>query len=148
MKRILADIGSFFRDDLLPNIGHYLLQGFMLLVVLIVFVAITIVVRLLIDPLLLKVFRLREDSRLPGFLALVLSLVVLGYALIFAANRFAPVRPTVVGRAGEQLREWVQEHDLPGADLGRGERRTGQKKPKKARKVGLPPSPPAPPNNP
>lgn len=145
MKQILADIGSFFRDDLLPNIGHYLLQAFLILVVLVVFTAITIVVRLFIDPVMFKVFRLREGNRLPGLLSLILSLVILAYVLIFSVNRFAPIRPTVVGWAGENLRELVKENGLPGADLGTANKPLFKSKTKKVKKTGTPaPVPSAP----
>jgi hypothetical protein len=97
-----------------------LLQVFLLVLLVIVFAGINIVVRLITDPLCIKVLRMREDKRWPSLIGLVISTVIMVILLIVAYTSFPQLRPTVIGWAGKHLQQVVTWDRLPDIEMPAG----------------------------
>lgn len=117
MKQWIADGLSFFRDDFFPNLGYYLLQIFLIVLVVLIFSGINILVRFITDPICIKVLRMREDKRWPGLVGLFLSTIVTAILLIFIYSSFPQVRSTVIGWTGEKLQQIITWDRLPDLEI-------------------------------
>ncbi len=113
MKEIIGRIFTFFRDDFFPHLSYYLLQVFLVVLLVIVFAGINIFVRFVTDPLCIKVLRMREDRRGPGFVGLFFSTIIMALLLIYSYAHFPQMRPTVVGWVGGKLQQAVVRDELP-----------------------------------
>jgi hypothetical protein len=146
MKQWIADGLSFFRDDFFPNLGYYLLQIFLIVLVVLIFSGINILVRFITDPICIKVLRMREDKRWPGMVGLFLSTIVTAILLVFIYNSFPQVRSTVIGWTGEKLQQLITWDRLPDLDIPTDEAVPVPEKspPPALKKVGSPADIPAP----
>ena len=70
MKKVVFEITSFIRNYLIPHLPYYLLQIFLIVLMIIAFAIINIIVRFVTDPLCIKVLRMKENKRGPGTIAL------------------------------------------------------------------------------
>jgi hypothetical protein len=113
MKEAIAGIFSFFRDDFFPNLGYYLLQIFLIVLVVMLFAGINIAVRFITDPICTKVLRMREDKRWPSMIGLFFSAIITAILLIWSYAHVPQMRPTVIGWAGKQLQTLVTWDKLP-----------------------------------
>lgn len=115
MKEAIIDITSFIKQDILPNLPYYLLQVFLLVLMVIIFAFINIFVRLVTDPFCYKVLRMKEENRGSGMVAFVISLVIAAFMLVVAYNAFPQLQPTVVGWTGnkvQQILTWDWEETI------------------------------------
>jgi Na+/proline symporter len=103
----MNEITNLIKHDILPNLPYYLLQIFLIVLMVIVFAFVNIVVRFITDPLCIKVLRMKENKRGPGTVGFVISAVIMVFLLIFAYNAFPQLQPTVIGWTGKQLQKVV-----------------------------------------
>ena len=113
MADILGRIFAFFRDDFFPNLSYYLLQVFLLVLLVILFAGVNLLVRFLTDPVCINVLRMREEKRGPGLVGLFFSTIIMVFALVFAFSHFPQLRPTAVGWVGEKLQHVIVWDKLP-----------------------------------
>ena len=109
MKEFVTKVLVFFRDDFFPNLPYYLLQIFLIVVLVLIFAGINIAVRMITDPICHKVLRMREDKRWPGLIGLVIAAVITALLLAWSYTVFPQLRPTVIGWTGhkvQQLLNW------------------------------------------
>jgi hypothetical protein len=107
MGKILDKILSFFKYDFFPNLAFYLLQVFLIVLMVLVFAGVNIVVRIITDPLCIKVFRMKEHKRGPGMVAMVITVVICAFLLVISYNAFPQLQPTVIGWTGKQVQKVV-----------------------------------------
>lgn len=113
MKQWIAEGLSFLRNDFFPNLGYYLLQIFLIVLVVLIFSGINIVVRFITDPICIKVLRMREEKRWPGLVGLFFSAIITAILLIFLYGHFPQLRSTVIGWTGEKLEHLITWDRLP-----------------------------------
>jgi len=113
MKEVIANITTFIKRDLIPNLWYYLVQIFLIVLVVIAFALINIVVRFVTDPLCIKVLRMKENKRGPGMVGLVIALLITTFLLIAAYNLFPQLEPTVIGWAGKNLQKVLTSDKMP-----------------------------------
>ena len=79
-------IVSFFRDDFFPNLWMYLTLFFMLVIGVLVFAAINIAIRFIVDPIFHKVLRFDESSKVPPIVGAIISVIVavVGFQWLYA----------------------------------------------------------------
>jgi len=111
MKEFIGSVFRFFRDDFFPNIGFYLLQIFLIVLMVLIFAGINIVVRFITDPICHKVLRMKENKRGPGMVGLVISVIIFVLLLAWVYVAFPQLEPTVVGWTGKQMYRLVNWGD-------------------------------------
>jgi len=89
----VGKIVSFFKDDFFPNLWMYLTIVFMIVLAVIVFAAINFLVRAVTDPIFHKVLRFKEESRVPGLIGGVVSIVVAFIVFQFVYRAFPALQP-------------------------------------------------------
>ncbi|MCZ7586418.1 MAG: hypothetical protein M5R36_25530 [Deltaproteobacteria bacterium] len=91
----LYKIVAFFKYDFFPNLWMYLTLVFIIVISVVIFAGINIVVRSITDPIMHKVFRFGEDSRIPPLLGGLASVIVTILVLQWFYNSFPALRPPV-----------------------------------------------------
>lgn len=112
MKEFIINITTFLREDFFPNLPFYLLQVFLVVLVVILFAGINILVRFITDPVCYKIFRMKEHKSGPGMVAFVIALVISAFLLMAAYNAFPQMRPTVIGWAGHKLQQVLTSEEV------------------------------------
>jgi hypothetical protein len=105
MKELIAKIINFFRYDFFPNLAYYLLQIFLVVVLVLIFAGINIGVRMVTDPICIKVLRMKENKRGPGLVGLGISVIITALLLAWSYAAFPQLRPTVIGWTGHQVQK-------------------------------------------
>ncbi len=103
MKEGIAAIIDFIRNDFFPNLAYYLLQIFLIVVLVLIFAGINIGVRMITDPICIKVLRMKENKRGPGTVGLGISVIITALLLMWSYATFPQLRPTVIGWTGHQI---------------------------------------------
>jgi hypothetical protein len=111
MKEGLAKIFNFFKNELVPNLPYYLLQIFLVVVMVLIFAGINLAVRMLTDPICIKVLRMKEHKRGPGFVGLVISAIIMAILLMWSYATFPQLKPTIIGWTGHHLQILLNKHD-------------------------------------
>ncbi|HPQ70756.1 MAG TPA: hypothetical protein PKW95_16650 [bacterium] len=118
MKEAIANGLAFFKNDFFPNLPFYLLQIFLVVLIVLLFAGINIAVRMITDPICIRVLRMKENKRGPGMVGLVIALVITTLLLALAYTSFPQLRPTVVGWLGEKVVRLIETRDqLPDLDV-------------------------------
>ncbi len=84
---------GFFKYDFFPNLWMYLTLVFMLVIGVLVFAAINIFVRFIIDPIFHKVLRFDESSKIPPIVGAIASIIVAIFAFQWLYSTFPTVQP-------------------------------------------------------
>jgi hypothetical protein len=92
---VLGKIVGFFKYDFFPNLWMYLTLIFMLVLCVVIFAAINFIVRSLTDPVMHKVLRFGEDSRVPAVGGGILSIIVAVLAFHWIYATFPALQPPV-----------------------------------------------------
>lgn len=111
MKESVASLLNFFKNDFFPNLPYYLLQIFLIVVMLLIFAGINIGVRMITDPICTKVLRMKEHKRGPGMVGLVITLLICAFLLAWTYSAVPQLRPTVIGWTGEKIQNLFTKVD-------------------------------------
>lgn len=118
MKEAIAKGLAFFKNEFFPNLPYYLLQIFLIVLVVMLFAGINIAVRMITDPICTRVLRMKENKRGPGLVGMVITLVISSLLLALAYTSLPQLRPTVIGWLGEKVVRLIETGDrLPDLEL-------------------------------
>jgi len=117
MKDFIADVFRFFKNDFFPNLAYYLLQIFLVVLVVLIFAGINIVVRFITDPICTKILRMKEHKRGPAMVGLVIATVITIILLSLTYTTFPSLRSTVIGWMGHQAYHLMTFEKLPDLEV-------------------------------
>ena len=113
MKEAIANLTNFMKNDFFTNLPYYMLQVFLLVLVVLIFAGINIVVRFVTDPICYKVLRMKENKSGAGAVAFVLAVFITLFLLVVANNSLPQLRPTVIGWAGHNIQKVLTSDKMP-----------------------------------
>ncbi|MCL4235475.1 MAG: hypothetical protein KJ042_13260 [Deltaproteobacteria bacterium] len=91
----VAKIDAFFKYDFFPNLWMYLTFVFLCVIAVLIFIAINIGVRFILDPILQKVFRFDESSKVPSVIGGIASIVAAVLVFQWFYHAFPALQPPV-----------------------------------------------------
>lgn len=91
----VAKIAAFFKYDFFPNLWMYLTFVFLCVIAVLIFIAINIGVRFVLDPILQKVFRFDESSKVPSVIGGIASIVAAVLVFQWFYHTFPALWPPV-----------------------------------------------------
>ncbi|MBZ0273708.1 hypothetical protein K8I61_16840 [bacterium] len=91
----VGKIVGFFKYDFFPNLWMWMTLVFMLVIAVVIFAGITLVVRTITDPIIVKVFRMDESTKIPALVGGVLSVVVAIFAFQWFYDMFPALHPPI-----------------------------------------------------
>lgn len=91
----VAKIAAFFKYDFFPNLWMYLTFVFLCVIAVLIFIAINIGVRFILDPILQKVFRFDESSKVPSVIGGIASIVAAVLVFQWFYHAFPALQPPV-----------------------------------------------------